>query len=359
MDTYAGLLNLDAVGIDDSFFDLGGNSLASMQLVTGLREELAVDLDVSAIFLAPTPAQLAAVLRDKHGLSDSSLDEDGAGLDPLTAADPPAELPSGGPLIRLSSGSGTTPLHLVHAIGGTVYAYAPLARELADGYAVWGIEAAGLRGGERPAASLGEMVTRYVEAIRTTQPHGPYRMGGWSFGGLIALEIASRLRAAGEQVEFVALLDTPLNIHDTLEQSEAELAGFFVADIAWSFGPDAPQPPDPATHSATEQLRWLSDHVSAGSDVPGAEDQIRHRFDVYQAHLRLITGYVPPPIDVPTTVIGACESADNAGEWARILGGSVNSVRVPGNHYSFLEAPGVQEVAAALKDLSRTPDGSP
>jgi hypothetical protein len=99
--------------------------------------------------------------------------------------------------------------------------------------------------------------------------------------------------------------------------------------------------------------------VSAGSDVPGAEDQLRHRFDVYQAHLRLIAGYAPPSIDVPTIVIEARESADNAGEWARLLGGRVNSVRVPGNHYSFLEAPGVQDVAATLKGLSRTPDGSP
>jgi amino acid adenylation domain-containing protein len=81
-DTYAGLLKLERVGIDDSFFDIGGNSLQAMQLIARLRDDLAVDLDVSAVFLAPTPRQLTAVLCDKYGLEDESLeglsDEDAA-----------------------------------------------------------------------------------------------------------------------------------------------------------------------------------------------------------------------------------------------------------------------------------------
>jgi amino acid adenylation domain-containing protein len=81
-DMYATLLNLERVGVDDNFFDLGGNSLQAMRLITQLRNELAVDTDVTAIFLAPTPGQLAALLRDKHGLEDTELGEDGlAGLD--------------------------------------------------------------------------------------------------------------------------------------------------------------------------------------------------------------------------------------------------------------------------------------
>jgi amino acid adenylation domain-containing protein len=73
-DTYAGLLKLERVGIDDSFFDVGGNSLQAMQLIARLREDLAVDLDVSAVFLAPTPRQLTTVLVEKYGLEDESLD---------------------------------------------------------------------------------------------------------------------------------------------------------------------------------------------------------------------------------------------------------------------------------------------
>jgi amino acid adenylation domain-containing protein len=77
VDLYANLLQQSQIGVDDSFFDTGGNSLQAMQLITRLRNELAVDIDVTAVFLAPTPRQLSAVLRDQHGLEDVELGEDG------------------------------------------------------------------------------------------------------------------------------------------------------------------------------------------------------------------------------------------------------------------------------------------
>jgi amino acid adenylation domain-containing protein len=82
VDMYAELLNLEQVGVDDSFFDVGGSSLQAMQLVSRLRNDLAVDVDVTAIFLAPTPRQLTVLLRDKHELEDAELGEDG--VDSLT-----------------------------------------------------------------------------------------------------------------------------------------------------------------------------------------------------------------------------------------------------------------------------------
>ena len=86
VDLYATLLNLEQVGTEDSFFDVGGSSLQAMQLVTRLRSDLAVDVDVATIFLAPTPKQLSAVLRDKHGLEDVELGEQG--LDGLIEQEP-------------------------------------------------------------------------------------------------------------------------------------------------------------------------------------------------------------------------------------------------------------------------------
>src|SRR5207244_12415617 len=139
VDTFGTLLNLERVSINDSFFDLGGNSLQAMQLITRLREDLAVDVDVTAIFLAPTAAQLAAFLGDKLGITDAKLDEDGAdGLDPGVESSARGTAAASTPLIQLSDRSGNLPLYVIHAIGGTVYPYAPLARELADTYEVWG-----------------------------------------------------------------------------------------------------------------------------------------------------------------------------------------------------------------------------
>ncbi|HEX3492975.1 MAG TPA: phosphopantetheine-binding protein, partial [Streptosporangiaceae bacterium] len=82
VDLYATVLGHQQVGAADSFFDAGGSSLAAMQLVTELRRSLAVDLDVSAIFLTPAPQQLAGMLRDKHDLDDADLDDES--LDDLT-----------------------------------------------------------------------------------------------------------------------------------------------------------------------------------------------------------------------------------------------------------------------------------
>ncbi|MBB5803452.1 amino acid adenylation domain-containing protein [Saccharothrix ecbatanensis] len=356
-DTFGDLLKLPRVGVDDSFFDLGGNSLQAMQLVTRLRSELAVDTDVTAIFLAPTTAQLASVLREKHGLEDAPLDEEDGELVVDVDVDRLASAAAGsGPLVRLSDGAGARPLYLIHAIGGTVYGYVSLARELADVYEVWGIEAQGLRADGTPVASLDAMVTRYTEVIRAAQPAGPYRLGGWSFGGLVALKVAERLREAGEQVSFVALMDAPFQVHEEVTQTEAELAGYYVADAARTLGPNAAAAPDPATASSAEQLRWLAEQLARGSDDADVLADMNRRFDVYKAHLRAIANYTPSVIDVETVVVNAEESAADAEAWSQALPNVVRSVVVPGDHYSFLRAPGVLEVAATLRALATSDD---
>jgi acyl carrier protein len=82
VDTYASLLKAERVSIDDSFFDLGGNSLLAMRLISQLRDDLAVDAEVTAVFLAPTPSQLAVLMQEKYGLEDVELGEEGLdGLD--------------------------------------------------------------------------------------------------------------------------------------------------------------------------------------------------------------------------------------------------------------------------------------
>ncbi|MBM7773853.1 amino acid adenylation domain-containing protein [Actinokineospora baliensis] len=341
-DIYADLLNLPEVGVESSFFDLGGNSLQAMQLITRLRRDLAVDTDVTTIFLSPTVERLAAVLRDQHGLPDSDLDS-GAEIAAGTAA-----AAAGTPLVRLSDGAGTTPLHLVHAIGGTVYAYAPLAAELADDYQVWGVEAAGLRPGEEPIASLADMVERYVERIRAVQPEGPYRVGGWSFGGLVSLCVAEALLARGEQVAFALLLDAPMQVHGEVTQTERELAGFFVADAARTLGPDAGPPPDPTTTPVDDQLAWLAGKLGAVGDPTEATANMTTRFAVYRTHLHTIAGYQPPAVDVDTVIVAAAKSTDAGAEWAEALPGPTHHAVVPGDHYTFLTGRSATAIALTI-----------
>ncbi|HEY2550764.1 MAG TPA: amino acid adenylation domain-containing protein, partial [Streptosporangiaceae bacterium] len=185
VDLYADVLGAGQVGATDSFFDLGGSSLQVMRLVDQINHKTGVDVGVSAIFVHPTPRQLAA-----------SIDAVQSGTAPQVAS---------GPLIRLSNGAGELPLFLIHPVGGTVFGYHQLARELAGTFGVYGLQAPGLTGAGRgagggagrgagaTAASLAGLADDYAGRIRAVQPAGPYRLGGWSMGGVVAFEIARRL----------------------------------------------------------------------------------------------------------------------------------------------------------------------
>jgi amino acid adenylation domain-containing protein len=330
---YADLLRHNRIGVDDSFFDAGGNSLQAMRLIGRLRAELAVDLDVTAVFLAPTPRLLAGRIE---------------------AVRAGTACPAGSGLLVELSDSSEPPLFLVHALGGTVYGYAPLARELAPACAVHGLQAAGLTGGSA-LESLPALVSRYVEEIRRARPEGPYRLGGWSMGGLVAFEMARVLEESGAEVELLAMLDPPFTPPEP-DALEARAAAGFVADAARTLGWTPTEPPEPG--SAEEQLSWLAGRLSSGAaDTAAVRDTIGQRFAVFRAHQRMIAGYRPSAAVRARTLLVAAEGSPNAAaqpRWEAVLTGTVSAVRVPGDHYTFLQPPRVRAVAELIAGAVRS-----
>ncbi|WP_413767371.1 amino acid adenylation domain-containing protein [Rhodococcus pyridinivorans] len=186
---FAAVLERDRIGIDDNFFDLGGNSLAATAVASKLRSELGREVPLSLVFLDPTPA----------GLADH-LDEATTTTAPTTGMFDV--------LIPLRGHGHRPPVFCVHPAIGLSWVYAGLLRYLPD-RPVYGLQLPYLSGGPLDATPA-ELAHRYVEELRAVQPQGPYTVLGWSQGGLIAHHLGVELRAAGETVDLVVLDYYPL-----------------------------------------------------------------------------------------------------------------------------------------------------
>ncbi|WP_369203044.1 amino acid adenylation domain-containing protein [Streptomyces sp. PU-14G] len=182
---FSEVLGVPGVGPEDAFFDLGGTSLLAVQLVARVRETHGTELTIGSLFEAPTPAALAARLETAAPVSGDALEV----LTPLR--------PTGG----------RTPLFALHPAGGLAWCYAGLAARLGPAQPVWGVQARGLADDEPLPGSLLEEAADYADRIRALQPHGPYRLVGWSVGGVLAHTVAVLLQEAGERVDLLALLD--------------------------------------------------------------------------------------------------------------------------------------------------------
>ncbi|MFJ9691431.1 amino acid adenylation domain-containing protein [Kitasatospora sp. NPDC101183] len=180
---FAEVLGVERVGIDGNFFDLGGNSIISIQLVSRIWSDLGVKVSSRAVFEAPTVAELV-----EH--FDSDGDQDSYGV-----------------LLPIRANGDKPPIFCVHAAGGLTWGYGALLKHIRSEYPVYGLQARGFHLGEEPAKDMATMAADYVTHIRSVQPHGPYHLLGWSFGALVIHAIATRLEAEGEEVALLIGID--------------------------------------------------------------------------------------------------------------------------------------------------------
>ena len=180
---FARVLGRGVVELDDDFFDLGGDSILAIELMAEIERAFGQDLPMTTVYDAPTVRALAELI--------------GAQAQPVSPC-----------LVPLKPGTEAGPLFIAHGLGGSVMELRQVANAIDTGRAVYGIEARGLDGQSEPFDSIPDMARYYVGAIRELQPQGPYFLAGFSFGGLVALEMAQLLSREGETVRFLALLDS-------------------------------------------------------------------------------------------------------------------------------------------------------
>jgi len=179
------------------------------------------------------------------------------------------------------------------------------------------------------------------------QPHGPYRLGGWSMGGLVAFEIARRLETAGEEVALLTLVDTAFPGPRRPVLSDGDLATIYAADAAAGLGLPFDPPPDFSTWPVADQLRWMAEQL--GPAARGHDGELERRFAVFKANVTAAVRYRPQTVRAPTLVIDAAGSRNHTAAWAAAVTGECTVVRVPGDHYTLLKSPAVQDVAMALR----------
>ncbi|MBJ6762138.1 alpha/beta fold hydrolase [Myxococcaceae bacterium JPH2] len=330
------ILGASALDVRDNFFDLGGHSLLAVTVMARIREAMGRRLPLAALFRAPTIEALAALMRDAHAEVHTSL------------------VPFGG-----TTTGARPPLFFIHPVGGGVLCYAELARLLGPDQPFYGLQARGLDGTSAPRESIESLATAYVKAIQEVQPHGPYTLGGWSLGGVIAYEMARQLRAQGEQVARVVLIDayapTPPHATDPEPDSLQRLAmfardlmGLSLANLDLGAALRADLEPEALMKVMLEEA------AKSGALPPGmGADSLRALYRVFEAHLRAGRSYIARASSGPVMLLKATETPTDLpqdGGWSALVGAELEVHTVPGDHYSLLKAPAVEELARRLRE---------
>jgi amino acid adenylation domain-containing protein len=202
---FARVLELPQVMADDDFFAIGGHSLLAMRLAAEIRRELRRTVTVGQIMTSPTVERLAALMNEGVMLNDFG----GDGFDQQ---------------IQLRAGEGA-PLFCFYPGSGFAWQYSVLSRYLRPGRPIIGLQSPRPHGLIASSASMEQLLENQLRVIRAAQPSGPYHLLGYSLGGSVAYGVAALLRAQGEQVGFLGLLDTyPAEAHDWTDPQGAEAA---------------------------------------------------------------------------------------------------------------------------------------
>ncbi|MEA2692693.1 MAG: hypothetical protein QOJ16_2080, partial [Acidobacteriota bacterium] len=275
-------------------------------------------------------------------------------------AEPPR--PRFSPLVPIQPKGTASPLYLVHPVGGNVLCYAELARQLGEDQPVYGLQSLGLSGSS-PQETVEEMAASYVAAVQAAQPAGPYRLGGWSIGGVIAYEMARQLREGGHDVELLALLDSLAPVRSRMSEGtpieeidEALLLAGLARDLGGLAGrPFALDPAELAGLAPEAGLAQVVERALAAGALPAGlgEEQVGRLWRVFRANVRAVRAYLPHPYPggvLLLVTLGNPERGSLGADlgWGRLVGSGLAAYDLAGDHYSLLREPGVEELAARL-----------
>ncbi|MGX6508347.1 amino acid adenylation domain-containing protein [Rhodococcus sp. SJ-2] len=321
---FADALEIDRVGLDDDFFDVGGNSLIATQVVARLRDESGVAVRVPWLLESPVVEDLAARL----------------GVDGEAATGPDAALSV---ILPLRAGDAAGTVFCLHPMIGLAWSYAPLAARLDGRGAVYGIQTPALTEPDFAGASLDDLARRYADEIVSTEPHGPYRLLGWSLGGVLAHAVAVELQSRGLSVDELALIDSIPQIDTDRFESE-------ISENLRTLGVEV----DPVTldgqlpRAAAEALVGAIPAELIDLDV----ERVQRIFAAAMTSPDLINRHEPAVFAGDVKFFSAVAEhpteADAADLWVPFVTGRVRTRFVPGGHGEMMEPLALDVIVPAL-----------
>jgi acetoacetyl-CoA synthetase len=334
------VLKVTPIDDDENYFELGGESIKALQIAAEIKCVTGRDVPLSMLIEAPTIKLLAAAIAHSNPSPHHSL-----------------------LLLRQGSDIGAPPLFIVHGIGGSAMELLPLSRALQTTRSIYGLQARGFHPDEKPLERIEDMASLYLEAITARQSQGPYLLAGYSFGGLVAYEMARSLAASGQTVQQLLLLDTT-----TAEEHWPTLAWveYFVRRLrcngrrlrTMSAHELAPYGLS-LWHAFHNRIKGQRIHDELYGNLPANADGTplpRFVHHIRRAHFYAIDAYRPMPADIPITVFRSdlqkSHLCDPAQVW-RPLARTIAVFDVPGDHWSMIRPPYLGVLAEQLSQCLR------
>jgi amino acid adenylation domain-containing protein len=338
------LLKIHPIGIQDNFFELGGHSLLAVHLFSRIKEDFKVNLPLATLFREATIEYLARVIQEQSASETWSS---------LVEIEPQGQHP---------------PFYCVHGLTGDVLWFRDLAQCLAPDYPFYGLQSRGLDGVQKPLEQIDEMAAHYINEIRALQPRGPYYLGGASFGGTVALEMAQQLMAQGEKVALLVIFDdSPLKV--PVDSSNlGKRIGISIRIMRnfprWLMG-FLQMGPSRMTQRIRRKMRVMQKGKNKEQSVPlgqlDAEDLIDfadelapHRQQLITCNFHALNSYKPKPYAGNVILFRALNRPlfsinDPEIGWQKLAPGHVRTFDISSSHEGMFQKPYVQDLAARLR----------
>jgi amino acid adenylation domain-containing protein len=329
-------LHVQQISMDDNFFELGGHSLIAIRVMKMIEEKTNHRLPITALFEAPTIEKLSFLLaKDEKAVSWKSL-------------------------VPIKPDGDKPPLYIVHGSGLTVLIFHALATGLSPDQPVFGLQARGLNGIDEPFDNMEDIAAYYVAEILEQNPRGPYNLAGYSFGGIVAFEMAKQLKEMGRDVNMLAIFDTNADNSDNFDDWMRRMGKKFKRQfpklkfILRSF---RKYPAETLSY----QFNFLKNkciRVLAGAGVikKYAEVQLDHAGKINQKHDSAFDKYKLTPYNGTIDLFRVKSRMYYLDDpvylgWKPLALQGLNIHEITGDHKTFLLPPNVQELSVMLGDI--------